>query len=83
MRDGVTILKDKVILKSTDVSPDFTALPSWLDPANADDQIIATIFSAMRKYAHSEITFVTADVHFQSKCDHLEIQFVDPPVTQS
>jgi hypothetical protein len=79
LAEGVPILKEKILLRSSASEPDFSHLPSWLDATRNDDRILGIMFNLMQKHPRTEITLVTRDINLQNKAEHYEVQFVDPP----
>lgn len=77
--DGVVIVNGVSRLRFVAVEPDFSSLPSWLDPNNADDRILASTIEVMRLAIRSHVALVTRDLNLENKAELAGIPYVAPP----
>lgn len=77
--EGVTIISNKIYLKSIAVEPDFKNTLSWLDTNNQDDRIVASFLEVIRNYPNSDVRLVTSDINLQNKMEFAELPFIEPP----
>jgi PIN domain len=64
---GVTLRRDVSELKSIAVEPRVEEALPWLDPANADDRLIAAVIEVMRQHPRAPVILVTRDMNAQNK----------------
>lgn len=77
--DGVTLKKDKSIIKTFAIEPDFTRTLSWLKSDNADDRLLASFIEVLRNQPNDYVTLVTADINLQNKAEFANLPFEEVP----
>jgi hypothetical protein len=60
------------------VEPKMSDSLSWLDPANLDDRLLASVIEVMRLNPHASVIVVTRDVNLQNKLEFARVPFVSP-----
>jgi hypothetical protein len=79
IRTGVTLRRDRSVVRLTAPEPDFERTLSWLDPTSKDDRLLASVLEVLREHPHSPVILVTRDVNMQNKASHAGIPFIEPP----
>lgn len=79
LTEGVTVISNKICLKSIAIEPDFKNTLSWLDINNQDDRIVASFLEVIRNYPNSDVRLVTSDINLQNKMEFAELPFIEPP----
>lgn len=82
LTEGVTLIKEKVNLKTIAVEPNFSKTLNWLDPLNEDDRLIAEILELFKANCNRPVIIVTSDINLQNKCEFVDLPFVEPPTTE-
>lgn len=77
--DGVTIKKDKIIIKTFAIEPDFNRTLSWLKADNNDDRLLASFIEVLRKNPNDYVNLVTADINLQNKAEYANLPFIEVP----
>ncbi len=78
LSDGVKVAAE-VYARSIAVEPDFSVLPSWLDPTAPDDRLIGSVLLLQSEYPSSPVVLVTSDINAANKADFSKIPTLDPP----
>ncbi len=76
---GVTIVKDKIDLKSIGLEPDFEKTINFLDKNNEDDRLIASTLEIIRENCERPVLLVSTDINLQNKCDVFNLAYIEPP----
>ncbi len=79
LTEGVTVITNKIYLKSIAVEPDFKNTLSWLDTNNQDDRIVASFLEVIRNFPNSDVRLVTSDINLQNKMEFAELPFIETP----
>lgn len=79
LADGVTIARGVSSVATIATEPRMGDSLYWLDAANDDDRIIASVLEVMRVRPRSAVVLVTRDINMQNKADYGRIPFVEPP----
>lgn len=77
--EGVTVIKEKISLRTVAVEPKFDSTLSWLDRSNEDDRLIAELLEIMKNHGGSSVFMVTGDINLQNKCEAADLAFIEPP----
>jgi len=75
---GVTVNKT-VTVRMEACEPDFEQTLSWLEQANNDDKLVASILELQRQEPSAVIILSTGDINLQNKAEMAYIPFVEPP----
>ncbi len=75
----MTVVRDKITVRSMAVEPDFEKTLPWLDKENDDDRILAGFIEAMRSHPRSPVVLVTADINLTNKADFAGLPCIEPP----
>lgn len=76
LRTGVTV--DKTITVRADhVEPDMKNTLSWLDSANSDDRIVASVVAVQAANPAARVVLVTRDINLQNKADAALIEVAE------
>jgi hypothetical protein len=76
---GVPLRKPASTIRTLAAEPRMSESLSWLDPANRDDQFIASTIEVIRQHPRSAVTIVTRDINLQNKAELARLPFVEPP----
>jgi predicted ribonuclease YlaK len=76
---GVVLRKDRSIVSSIAVEPDFRRTLPWLDPSVADDRFLASTLEIVKRRPQAAVVAVTGDVNLQNKFTMAGLPFVEPP----
>lgn len=76
---GVTLRRDRSMVRMTAPEPDFGKTLSWLDATSMDDRLLASVLEVVREHPHSPVVLVTRDVGMQNKARHAGVPVVEPP----
>lgn len=79
LADGVTIARGVSSVATIATEPRMGDSLYWLDAANDDDRIIASVLEVMRVRPRSAVVLVTRDINMQNKAGYGRIPFVEPP----
>lgn len=79
LTDGVSVVNGQIGLRSVAVEPRVDDLLPWLDPASADDRMLAGCVEAMRMHSRSVVALVTGDINLQNKAEFARVPFIEPP----
>lgn len=79
LKDGVTVVKDRIRLRSTAVEPHVREALPWLDPTSNDDRMLASCIEAMRAHPRSVVALVTRDINLQNKAEFGGVPFLEQP----
>lgn len=79
LNDGVTIIANKISLRTFAVEPHVEDALPWLDKTSCDDRILASCVEAMRMHPRSVVTLVTGDINLQNKAEYSRIMYIEPP----
>ncbi len=79
LAEGVVIRRDKIVLRTIAVEPDFDDTLPWLDSTNDDDRILAGLIEVVRQYSRSPVLLVTGDINLTNKADYAGLPCVLPP----
>lgn len=60
------------------VEPRMSDSLPWLDSANLDDRLLASVIEVMRLNPHSSVVVATRDVNLQNKLEFARVPFVSP-----
>jgi hypothetical protein len=71
-------LSDAVTLRMIPNEPDFKQAPSWLDPENNDDRIVASALEIQRGNPGATVILITSDLNMQNKASMAHMPSVDP-----
>lgn len=76
---GVPVVAGRIEILAVAVEPDLEFAPSWFDPRNRDDRILAAILEIMRLNPTSQVLLMTGDINMQTKAEYSRIPFCEPP----
>ena len=76
---GVPLVKGVSQVRALALEPSFGASLSWLDAANNDDRLIASMIDVMREHCRSDVVLVTRDLNLQNKAEFAGLPYVEPP----
>lgn len=79
LNEGIVLRKGSHRLRTLAVEPDFENSLPWLDPANADDRILAGFIEVMRQHPRCPVALVTGDINLTNKADYAKVPCVPPP----
>lgn len=79
LADGVPLKKGTISLAASAIEPRFEDTLPWLDSANSDDRLLASVIEVMRQRPRSAVVLVTGDINLQNKAEFADIPFVEPP----
>lgn len=79
LNEGVTVVKERVRLRSRATEPRVVETLPWLDPNSQDDRILASVIETMRTHVRSAVILVTSDINLQNKAELARIPFLEPP----
>jgi hypothetical protein len=77
--NGVVLRKDRSVVSSLAVEPDFKRTLSWLDPTVADDRFLTSTLEIVKRRPHAAVLAVTGDVNLQNKFAMAGLPHVEPP----
>lgn len=81
LRVGVPVVTGKITAQSLAVEPRVSESLPWLDAANNDDRLLASVVELIRRNVRAIVAIVTADINLQNKASHARIPAVEPPHT--
>jgi hypothetical protein len=76
--NGVTVNKT-VTVRTVAREPDFSKTLGWLDRANNDDRVIASVLELQRAMPSTAILLVTGDINLQNKAQAASLPYAEPP----
>jgi hypothetical protein len=76
---GVVLYRGVSTLRTVALEPDVKGSLPWLDPANEDDRILASLVAVMREHPRTPVILVTRDINLQNKAEYAGLPFVEPP----
>jgi rRNA-processing protein FCF1 len=76
---GVPVVTGKVVARSVAVDPKVSESLPWLDAANNDDRLLASVVELIRRNVRAIVVIVTGDINLQNKASHARIPAVEPP----
>ena len=76
--DGVTVAKT-ITVQMVPTEPRLADLPSWLDPDNKDDRIIASSLEIQGAQPSATVVLVTDDINLQNKAEMAFLPWAEPP----
>ena len=79
LKEGVVVVSNRIRVRSTAAEPRVDEVLPWLDPASADDRMLASCVEAMRVHPRSMVVLVTGDINLQNKAEFARIPFLEPP----
>ncbi len=79
LTDGVTLVRDISTVQAIATEPKVTESLPWLDPANADDRILAAFIEVMRGQPGRASYLITRDINLQNKAEFAGLPFLEPP----
>jgi len=77
--DGVSIIANRIRLRTIAVEPRIEETLPWLDPTVPDDRLLSSTVEAMRNHSRSIVALVTGDINLQNKASFAGIPFLEPP----
>jgi hypothetical protein len=77
-RIGVTVDKTMTV-RMIATEPQFGKLPSWLDPSNRDDRILASALEIQFDDPSKTAILVTGDMNLQNKAEMAFLPYAEPP----
>lgn len=77
--EGVTIVRDRISLRSVAVEPNIAGSLPWFDPGNADDRFLASALEIIRQNCGSVVFVVTSDINMQNKAEFAGIPYREVP----
>lgn len=81
LTDGVPLVRGRSEVVALAVEPRMADSLPWLDPANNDDRIVASVLEVMRTNPRSAVTLITRDLNLQNKAEFSRIPYGEPPET--
>jgi hypothetical protein len=78
LTEGVVLAKSRSRLQAIAIEPDVQSALPWLDAANGDDRLIASMIEVMRRYPRAAVCLVTRDLNLQNKAEFARLPFVEP-----
>ena len=79
LHTGVTVVKDRISLRTIASEPNMAKSLSWFDSNNADDRFLATTLDVIRANLGAIIFVVTTDINMQNKAEMAGIPFREIP----
>ena len=79
LQEGVSIVRDRISLRSIAHEPNMAQSLSWFDSANADDRFLATSLEIIRSNFSNIVFVVTSDINMQNKAEMAGIPFRETP----
>lgn len=79
LTEGVTLVKGVSDVVAVAAEPVLAGSLPWLDAANQDDRLLASVIEAMRMRPHSPLVLVTRDINLQNKAEFARVPFCEPP----
>jgi len=76
--DGVTVAKT-ITVQMIPTEPRLADLPSWLNPDNKDDRIIASALEIQGAQPSATVVLVTDDINLQNKAEMAFLPWSEPP----
>jgi len=76
--DGVTVART-ITVQMIPTEPRLADLPSWLDPDNKDDRIIASALEIQCAQPSATVVLVTDDMNLQNKAEMAFLPWAEPP----
>jgi len=80
--NGVTVNKT-VTVRTVAREPDFTKTLQWLDRANNDDRVIASVLELQRAMPSAAVLLVTGDINLQNKAQAASLPYAEPPQVEA
>lgn len=77
--EGISVVKDRVSLRSIANEPNMSKTLSWFDVTNADDRFLATTLEIIRGNIGANTFIVTSDINMQNKAEMTGIPFHETP----
>lgn len=77
LSEGVTIVKDKVLIRSIATEPNFKNMPSWLNENNGDDKLLASFIEVTSNYPRTAVYMVTVDTNLLNKLKFAKLPHLD------
>jgi rRNA-processing protein FCF1 len=79
LADGVVLVEGVSDVVAIATEPQMEMSLPWLDPANADDRLLAVVIEVMRTHPRTAVVLVTRDINLQNKAEFANVPFVEPP----
>jgi predicted ribonuclease YlaK len=79
LRDGVPLRKGVSTVFSVAKEPRIDPALTWLDPASADDRLIASALDLARRSVRVPVIIATRDINLENKADFIGMPTVQPP----
>jgi len=79
LREGVSVVKGRVSLRSVAPEPNMSESLSWFDATNGDDRFLATALEVIRGDLGARVFVVTSDINMQNKAEMAGIPFREVP----
>jgi hypothetical protein len=79
--EGVTVAKS-ITVQMVPTEPRMRELPSWLDPGNQDDRILASVLEIQCDQPSAVVVLVTDDMNLQNKAEMALLPWSEPPNLQ-
>lgn len=77
LSNGVTIVREKIFLKTLVIEPNFKNTLTWLDPKNNDDRILASFIEVIRDNINRPVFLITNDINLQNKAEFATLPFLE------
>ena len=79
LTEGVPLRNGVSTIYALAIDPDMSSSLSWLDAANQDDRLLATVMEIGRRHVRRPVALVTLDINLQNKAEFADVPFIEPP----
>ena len=79
LNTGVTVVKDKINIRSIAIEPKVRECLAWLDPDNDDDRILASTLEIIRDNLGTPVAIITRDMNLENKSELARVPYIEPP----
>lgn len=82
LNSGVTVVKNKINIRSIAIEPKMGESLCWLDPGSQDDRILASTLEIIRANLGTPVALITRDMNLENKAELARIPYIAPPPAQ-
>lgn len=79
LNSGVTVVKNKISIRSVAIEPHIQECLAWLDPDNKDDRILASTLEIIRNNLGTPVAIITRDMNLENKAELARVPYIEPP----
>ena len=79
LNNGVTVVKDKISIRSVAIEPNMQECLGWFDPDNKDDRILASTLEIIRNNLGTPVAIITRDMNLENKAELARVPYIEPP----